>query len=203
MPPCSARRGGFGKEGADEGMTARRLKRTPVRAAYYDSAMARLTSCTDPKHHVHDASDYVREVESSCVRRGLRLTPLRADVLRLVANAGQPVKAYDLLAKVSESKAASAPPTIYRALDFLLEHGFIHKLESINAFVACHHPGVLHTVPFLICDRCHRAIEMEDDRVGHLLDEKARGLGFTPRVKTLEVHGLCAGCVGAERASES
>jgi Fur family zinc uptake transcriptional regulator len=107
-------------------------------------------ACTDPKHHVHGADDYVHEVEQACTERGLRLTPLRADVLRLVADSKKPVKAYDLLAQISESKAASAPPTIYRALDFLLDNGFIHKLESINAFVACHHPSVQHTVPFLI-----------------------------------------------------
>ncbi|MBS0212596.1 MAG: transcriptional repressor [Proteobacteria bacterium] len=150
--------------------------------------------CTDPQHHVHHADEYVREVEKACSERGLRLTPLRADVLRLVADAGQPVKAYDLLAKISESKAASAPPTIYRALDFLLENGFIHKLESINAFIACHHPNVRHTVPFLICDRCHTTIEMEDERIGRQLDEKARALGFTPQSHALEVHGVCAKC---------
>ncbi len=156
--------------------------------------MAAKSACTDPKHHVHHADDYVREVEKACAERGLRLTPLRADVLRLVADSKKPVKAYDLLDRIRESKAASAPPTVYRALDFLLGNGFIHKLESINAFVACHHPSVQHTVPFLICDNCHAAIEMEDERIGHLLDEKARALGFSPQAQTLEVHGLCANC---------
>ncbi|MBS0192932.1 MAG: transcriptional repressor [Proteobacteria bacterium] len=154
-------------------------------------------TCIDPKHHVHHADDFVREVARACDERGLRLTPLRADVLRLVADAGRPVKAYDLLSQISESKAASAPPTIYRALDFLLDNGFIHKLESINAFVACHHPNVRHTVPFLICDGCQSAIEMEDEKIGRQLDEKARALGFTPQAQTLEVHGMCAACAGA------
>lgn len=154
-------------------------------------------TCTDPRHHVHHAGEYVREVERACEERGLRLTPLRADVLRLVAAVAQPVKAYDLLAKISESKAASAPPTVYRALDFLLENGFIHKLESINAFIACHHPSVRHTVPFLICDGCHAAIEMEDEAIGRHLDERARALGFVPQAQTLEVHGLCAACAQA------
>jgi Fur family zinc uptake transcriptional regulator len=117
----------------------------------------------------------------------------------LVANSKRPVKAYDLLDRIRESKAASAPPTVYRALDFLLENGFIHKLESINAYVACHHPSVQHTVPFLICDNCQSAIEMEDERIGRSLDEKARALGFTPQSQTLEVHGLCAKCAKAAR----
>jgi Fur family zinc uptake transcriptional regulator len=151
-------------------------------------------ACTDPKHHVHHADEFVSEVERVCRERGLRLTPLRADVLRLVAESDRPVKAYDLLDRIRASKAASAPPTVYRALDFLLDHGFIHKLESINAFVACHHPSVQHTVPFLICDNCHLAVEMEDERIPLLLDDKARALGFTPQAQTLEVHGLCADC---------
>ncbi len=172
------------------------LENPPI--CYDEIAMSakHVDACTDPKHHVHHASEYVREVERTCAERGLRLTPLRAEVLRLVADAGQPVKAYDLLAKVSETKAASAPPTIYRALDFLLGNGFIHKLESINAFVACHHPSVRHTVPFLICDGCHSAIEMEDEKIGSQLDQRARALGFTPQAQTLEVHGLCARCAG-------
>jgi Fur family zinc uptake transcriptional regulator len=154
-------------------------------------------ACTDPKHHVHHADEYVREVEKACEERELRLTPLRADVLRLVADSRRPVKAYDLLSKISESRAGSAPPTVYRALDFLLENGFIHKLESINAFVSCHHPRVRHTVPFLICDTCHAAIEMEDEKVSHQLEEKARALGFSPQAQTLEVHGVCKDCRAA------
>ena len=151
-------------------------------------------ACTDPKHHVHHADEFVREVERVCLERGLRLTPLRADVLRLVAESDRPVKAYDLLDRIRASKAASAPPTVYRTLDFLLENGFIHKLESINAYVGCHHPSVQHTVPFLICDNCQLTVEMEDERVASSLEEKARALGFAPQAQTLEVHGLCADC---------
>ncbi len=151
-------------------------------------------ACTNPKHHVHHADEYVEEVERICAERNLRLTPLRADVLRLVADSDRPVKAYDLLDRIRASKAASAPPTVYRALDFLLDNGFIHKLQSINSFVACHHPGIAHAVPFLICDNCQLTVEMEDERIPDLLQEKARALGFAPQAQTLEVHGLCADC---------
>ena len=157
---------------------------------------SKKTACTEPHHHVHDADDFVKVVERVSRERGLRLTPIRANVLRLIAEAGRPVKAYDLLEWVREGKSvgADAPPTVYRALDFLMANGFVHKLESVNAFVACHHPSVQHTVPFLICDACHAAVEMEDEKISHLLDEKARALGFTPQAQTLEVHGLCASC---------
>lgn len=154
-------------------------------------------ACTAPKHHVHDAAGFVDAVERACQERGLRLTPIRARVLGLVADAGQPIKAYDLLERVREGEGAgaAAPPTVYRALDFLLANGFIHKLQSVNAFVACHHPSTAqHSVPFLICDRCHSAVELEDHEVVAQLEARAKALGFQPQAQTLEVHGLCARC---------
>ena len=162
--------------------------------------MAHAHACIDPRHHVDDAAAFVAAVEVACQERGLRLTPIRARVLGLIAEAGKPLKAYDLLDRVrsGEGAGASAPPTVYRALDFLLANGFIHKLESVNAFVACHHPNTdQHSVPFLICDRCHSAVELEDRQVVAALDERARALGFVPQAQTLEVHGLCAKCAGA------
>jgi Fur family zinc uptake transcriptional regulator len=150
--------------------------------------------CTHPEHHVHDAGGYVQAVEQACEARGLRLTPLRAQVLGLIAAAGKPVKAYDLLDSMKTQNGSSAPPTVYRALDFLLEQGFIHRLASVNAFVGCHHPQARHSVPFLICDNCQAAIELEDERIPQLLDVQAKSLGFVPRAQTLEVHGLCANC---------
>jgi Fur family zinc uptake transcriptional regulator len=154
-------------------------------------------ACTDPGHHVHDADGFVRAVEQACEQRGLRLTPLRAQVLGLVAAAGKPIKAYDLLDRMKAENGSSAPPTVYRALEFLLEQGFIHRLASINAFVGCHHPQVAHSVPFLICDQCQNAIELEDDRISALLEDQARGLGFSTRAQTLEVLGVCAACRAA------
>jgi Fur family zinc uptake transcriptional regulator len=151
-------------------------------------------ACTDPGHHVHDAAGYVRAVEQACGERGLRLTPLRAQVLGLVAAAGKPIKAYDLLDRMKAENGSSAPPTVYRALDFLLEQGFIHRLASINAFVACHHPQVRHSVPFLICDTCQGAVELEDTRISQLLESQAHDLGFATRAQSLEVHGQCAAC---------
>ena len=163
--------------------------------------------CTAPHDHVHDAPSFVDAVERACRDRGLRLTPIRARVLGLIARQGKPIKAYDLLEQLradnartdksddEESAGAAAPPTIYRALDFLLANGFIHKLESVNAFVACHHPSTAqHSVPFLICDRCHSAVELEDMDVVAALDERARALGFVPQAQTLEVHGICLRC---------
>jgi len=162
--------------------------------------MRKPHACSSPDDHVHDAAGFVAAVERASAERGLRLTAIRARVLSLVAAAGKPIKAYDLLEQVREGEGAgaAAPPTVYRALDFLLANGFIHKLESINAFVACHHPNsAQHSVPFLICDRCHSATELEDASIVASLDAAARGLGFAPQAQTLEVHGLCAKCARA------
>ena len=159
--------------------------------------MPQKHSCTDPKHHVDDAHGFVLAVEHACQERGLRLTPIRARVLQLLAEVGKPVKAYELLDLVRAQKGvgADAPPTVYRALDFLMANGFVHKLESVNAFVACHHPNSdQHSVPFLICDRCHSAVELEDREVVTQLEARAKALGFQPQAQTLEVHGLCARC---------
>lgn len=166
-------------------MTARRKEADPASSQQ---------ACSHPEHHVHSSADYLREVAAVCSERGLRLTELRERVLTLVAEADRPVKAYDLLDQIHSGRGPAAPPTVYRALDFLLEHGFIHKLESLNSYVGCHQPRVQHSVPFLICDRCHSATELEDERVTVLLNQQARALGFSPQAQTLEVHGVCARC---------
>ncbi len=152
-------------------------------------------------HHPHDAAAFVAAVAAACAERGLRLTPLRRRVLELIASEEKPVKAYDLLDRLKDEHGAAAPPTVYRALDFLLEHRFIHKLASINAFVGCHHPSEAHQVPFLICDVCASATELCDERVSRLLGDQARRLGFQPRAQTLEMHGVCAECSAAAAGS--
>jgi Fur family zinc uptake transcriptional regulator len=112
-----------------------------------------------------------------------------------VARARKPVKAYDLLESLRDNHAGAAPPTVYRALDFLLENDFIHKLESINAFVFCQHPAEAHQVPFLICDACESATEVCDEgAIAKLIERQARDFGFRAKAQTLEVHGLCKAC---------
>ncbi len=139
----------------------------------------------------------MREVTAACELRGLRLTEIRSQVLELIAASEKPIKAYDLLDRLKDDRSNAAPPTVYRALDFLLENGFIHKLQSINAYVSCHHPSVVHQVPFLICDVCESAIEICDEHVADMLNDQAKTLGFRPRAQTLEVHGVCKRCGAA------
>ncbi len=158
-----------------------------------------MGSCVAASHHQHpDAKAYVEAVERACHDRGVRLTRLRREVLELVANSAKPVKAYDLLDQLRDTHGNAAPPTVYRALDFLLGQRFIHKLASINAFVSCPHPTNSHQVPFLICDICESAVEVCDGQVAELIESQARQMGFRPYAQTLEVHGVCEHCRHAQ-----
>jgi len=154
--------------------------------------------CVRPEQHAHGTADYLRVVEQACRERGLNLTPIRAEALKQIAAAGRPIKAYDLLERMRGGPGASAPPTVYRALDFLLEHGFIHRLASVNAFLACHHPAEGHVVPILICRDCESADELEDEGVSAALEQLAAERGFTPALSHVEVLGRCARCTDKE-----
>lgn len=136
---------------------------------------------------------------SQCAERGAQLTPLRRQVLRLVLAAEQPMGAYALLDRLREERGVAAPPTVYRALDFLLEQGLIHKLERLNAFLPCieaghAHAGHDHQHQFLICGQCGATTELTDHAVAHALGAAAARAGFKPGRMTVEVEGVCARC---------
>lgn len=157
-------------------------------------------SCAHAEQPTHGVAGFVRTVEQACRERRLNLTPIRAEALKRLAEAGKPIKAYDLLERMRGGPGALAPPTVYRALDFLLEHGFIHRLVSINAFLACHHPLSGHVVPILICRVCESAQELEDESIAASLDALARAQHFEPTSAYLEVLGVCGHCVAEGRS---
>lgn len=131
-------------------------------------------------------------------RRGARLTELRRQVLGLVLGAGRPMGAYDLLEQLRGHRRGAAPPTVYRALEFLQEHGLIHKVERLSAFVGCPvHDHHAHAAQFLICGGCGAVQELEDDSVRDALARAAAGRGFAITGATIEAEGRCAACVGA------
>ena len=145
-------------------------------------------SRTDP------AEAILESVRRQCQLHKLRLTAIRERVLRLVIFEGKPIKAYDLLDRLRKEHARAAPPTVYRALEFLLENGFIHRLESLNAFVGCGHPEVAHQSQFLICDRCDATVELESQSVAEQLRVVAEAQGFQAASQTIEIHGVCGDC---------
>ncbi len=151
---------------------------------------------SESSHHDHSAcmQQAMREAEALCDARGARLTPVRRRVLGLVWSSHKAVKAYDLLEQIEHEDGAQAPPTVYRALDFLMEHGLVHKVESINAFVGCAHPAETHGCQFFVCRGCGNITECCEESIRHAVERNARAIGFTPARHVLEVHGQCAEC---------
>lgn len=140
----------------------------------------------------------IEEVEQRCAQDSLRLTPTRRRVLELILAADGPVKAYDLLDRLKADQPSAAPPTVYRALEFLLEHQFIHRLETLNAFVSCFHPEHQHHGRFLICERCDAVVEVPEQVATPQLAEFAAERGFEPARQVLEIYGTCRVCLNRQ-----
>ena len=150
----------------------------------------------------HDHALCVRQAlqaaDQLCAARGVRLTELRRRVLELLWVSHQPLGAYDLLETLSQQdERRAAPPTVYRALDFLLENGLVHRLASLNAFIGCPKPGAPHQGQFLICSQCRTVLELCDSALSERIEQCAQTLQFAPHSVMIEVVGLCAHCQGA------
>jgi Fur family zinc uptake transcriptional regulator len=156
---------------------------------------------------MHGSAHYLTALERAealCQTRGVQLTPLRRDVLRLVLEADAPIGAYALLDQLKASRAKAAPPTVYRALDFLLEQGLIHRLERLNAFMGCtealeghdhdHDHAHDHPHQFLICRSCGATREISDHAVAAAITAAAARAGFSAARATVEIEGVCAKC---------
>ena len=148
-----------------------------------------------PHDHSHCVHNALTEADAICERAGLRLTALRRRVLELVWQSHKPLGAYDILGVLTEQDGRrAAPPTVYRALDFLLENGLVHRIASLNAFVGCNHPAHAHQGQFLICRTCNAAIELSTDSISEAIVAGAATVGFTVESQTVEVVGVCSGC---------
>ncbi len=160
--------------------------------------MSKRSLIQDFIHGKHNHSRCVQEAvlraEAVCAARSERFTPLRRIVLELVWGSHKPIKAYDLLAQLAEFHERPAPPTVYRALDFLLEAGLIHKLQSLNAYVGCADPDRDHQGQFLICGNCGIVAELDDKSITDSIDLNARRMGFRIDDETVEIKGLCKDC---------
>jgi len=138
----------------------------------------------------------LQAAERLCNENGVRFTEQRRQVMRILCQASRPMGAYDILEEMREAIPRIAPPTVYRALDFLLEQGLIHKLETLHAYVGCDHPTPeLHSGQFLICSSCGQVTELEDARITDSLVKAAAASGFNPDHRVIEVMGLCANCM--------
>ncbi|HEY0440095.1 MAG TPA: transcriptional repressor [Xanthobacteraceae bacterium] len=149
-----------------------------------------------PGHdHAPCEASAIAEAEALCTARGARLTPLRRQVLETLVSGHKPLGAYEIMSRLGEDGARPAPITVYRALDFLLEHGLVHRLASRNAFLACiHNHAAGDTVVFLICDHCGAVGEAPSAAIKASLNEAAAKAGFAPKIPVIEVAGVCAHC---------
>lgn len=134
--------------------------------------------------------------EQVCRARGARFTPQRRRVYELIVAAGVPLTAYELLGRLAGDGGKPAPPTVYRALDFLQAHGLVHRLASQSRFVACDHPGDdSHGGLFLVCSHCGRALEWSDAAVARSVTQAAQRAGYRIEHDVLpEVEGVCPDC---------
>jgi len=138
--------------------------------------------------------------ESLCAQRGQRFTPIRRKVLELLLRHGRSLKAYELLAAMRSEHPSAAPPTVYRALDFLLAEGLIHRLDAINAWVACidaedAHPDLL----LIVCTQCGSVAEVHDPDLCQRIGARAAQMGYVATTHEIEIRALCPDCRQARR----
>ena len=144
--------------------------------------------------HAHCASDALARAEVICAEVGARLTPVRRRVLEILLEQHQALGAYDVLNRLASEGYGNQPPVAYRALEFLVEQGFAHRIQRLNAFTACMHPGEAHAPAFLICRVCSAVSEAAATPVRAALDTAAAGVGFVIERSTIEALGLCPLC---------
>ena len=129
-----------------------------------------------------------------CTLRGARLTPVRRRVLELILLSEQPAGAYALLAELQRGRGKLGPPTVYRALEFLLAHKLIHKIETSSAYIACCDIDHPHQSQFMICEDCGATEEIRDDEIVSKLRRLGEGRGFAVERQIIEARGLCPAC---------
>jgi Fur family transcriptional regulator, zinc uptake regulator len=150
------------------------------------------STCT----HDHDCciNHALISAQTICQDKKIRLTPIRQRIFELIWATHKAIGAYDLLAILQREDPKAKPVTIYRALDFLLEAGLIHRVASLNAFIGCAHPETAHKAVLLICDVCQNAKEVEAAEIYAAICTVAEKSAFQPQQLTLELHGICEEC---------
>lgn len=164
---------------------------------------ARPAAFPHPHHdHARCSADALRTAEAVCTKRGTRLTEIRRRVLQAVWSSHAPVGAYDILAALNGERGRIAPMAVYRALEFLMENGLVHRLASLNAFIGCALAEEHHKAHFLICRGCKSATEMEGSAFARAVKKTLSAHGFTPESEIIEIQGLCTHCAKENPARE-
>lgn len=150
---------------------------------------------------VHDHEGCIQRAvtaaERVCEAKQIRLTPLRRRVLEIIWRAHEPIGAYEILAELARDRDKAAPPTVYRALEFLQQAGLVHRVDSLNAFLGCDRPESPHAGQFLVCSRCRRVSEIQDPGLTRALIQQARELGYRLEGSVVEIKAVCEDCASA------
>ncbi len=153
-----------------------------------------MVKSPDPSQHPDRVESALAVAEALCQRRGRRFTPIRRKVLELLLQHERSLKAYELLDEIRAIYPNATPPTVYRALDFLLEEGLVHRVETLNSFMACGDAaGAPHNL-LVVCTRCGNVAEIHDDIVRNRLADRIRTTGYRLAGEEIEVKALCVEC---------
>jgi Fur family zinc uptake transcriptional regulator len=138
------------------------------------------------KNHTHSncMNTAMKRAETLCNQRNIRFTPIRKKILALILEQHMPIKAYDILAKLSDADH----------IEFLLENQLIHKIDSINSYIGCEFAHKQHQSQFLVCDSCNEVMELQEPLLNSALTETSQSKGFVVRQSHVEIHGVCADC---------
>lgn len=150
-----------------------------------------MTKCTNHHRCIESALELTEKV---CKKNNLNFTSQRKSVFKLIWDSHVPIKAYDILSQFQKEDPDAKPITIYRSLDFLIENGIIHKIESQNSYMGCTHPGAKHNCYFTICSKCNLVTEECDSNLLNDVYNNLAKKNFIIKHVTLEIHGLCKNC---------
>jgi Fur family transcriptional regulator, zinc uptake regulator len=160
--------------------------------------MGKIRSGRTSKTVVSSRAGRVEAADAICRARGLPFTAPRRSVLEILLKQSRPIGAYDVLRQMQRRAGRRiAPPTVYRALDFLAAQGFISKIESKNLFVPCAHADHPHACVFYICEGCGSSIEVEIPQLEQLFDDDANSIGFRVSKRVVEIQGTCSECLSS------
>src|SRR5947199_2246796 len=172
------------------------LRNCPQKCYKPDTMTPARPAFPGPDHdHGRCTADAIAHAEQVCAKRAQEFTPIRRQVLQALLSSHRPLGAYEVIDELAKTMPRPAPITVYRALDFLMENGLVHRIESRNAWLACAHDhDATSMVAFLICDHCGSVGEIPAAPVAQSVNAAARATGFAPKMSVVEIAGTCAHC---------